>query len=81
MHARPATFRLGYRRHDAREVTIVSEPEIDEVSPVRVCVSLCFDPRVLVVSGEDEIIQLRSPHEPLVVHAGRVDQVTQHLFR
>ena len=66
-------FRTGSRVEDQPRLGVLRIRRRLEVQP--------FDPRVLVVSGEDEIIQLRSPHEPLVVHAGRVDQVTQHLFR
>jgi hypothetical protein len=73
--ARPHSYRFRRFRHHSRDVSIECCPEFDELSPGSTLVPLSFDPGVLFVAGEDEVVLKLRAHESLMVIRGRVDQV------
>src|SRR5687768_13747241 len=56
-------------------------PQRYELVPRRVLIVLDIDPLILLVSGEDQVFLRSGAHKPLVVVAGRVDEVADDLAR
>jgi hypothetical protein len=59
---------------------IVRAPQLDQIRPRFVVISLCVHPLILLVTRKHEVVHELRAHEPLMVIRGRVDQVTKNLF-
>src|SRR5262245_39109827 len=78
---RCAAPRLGNPLDHAREVTVVSTPERNQVLPRGGLISLHGDPMVLRITRARVGVPFLRTHETLMVVRGRVDQVSEHLLR
>lgn len=80
-HARTQTLLLGNRIHHMRDVEIVCTPELHELTPRLLLISLPLHPSILLIALEEKIILKPRSHEALMVVGGGVDQMTDHLLR
>src|SRR5689334_11214428 len=75
----PRAVGRGRRRHHARELPVVRQPEHHELEPWRVLIALTRYPPILLVALDDEIGPRAHADEALVVVARRVDEVPDDL--
>src|SRR5688572_18742531 len=66
--------------HRVRQVVVVQRPELDQLEPGAILITLRTHPCILLVPWEDEAIGLLRPNESLMIVCRRIDQVSEDFF-